>query len=229
MIQPINVTQLRRDIERWNNPEYAEKQLAYTRYKHACFLCEDYGLPYTVIYDYVVRCENEPRLSELNACYPYPGYPKCDRPTYIYPDDCTGEVWDMKLNATRQAELDAQDKKYHLWDLITEDGKERWKYYFTHFLHGYDLDTFTEFDYVGTVGTLTEGEIDRLRDAYKRLQADYDSSPGKYYTEELRDDMDAYTRYRYRIEYTEDARERFNLEVSKRGYSLMLDKYEWKL
>lgn len=117
-------------------------------------------LPYRVIYDNIKRFMH-------GECSEY------DIPNRIYPHngEKIGE-WLITID-TPQEEYKAFYDKYGIKEGDTE-------YYYTHFLQGYDIDSFKPFDFTGgRVGGNVN--IEEWREVLKKLQEDFTNNPQNYY------------------------------------------------
>lgn len=163
-----------------------EKAQALENHKQSQRAMNEYGLPYRVYLDYL-KSDKYRDCVRINPCYPFPGY-EVDSLMYIPTDDFIHPNNDGKpialadlfsINALKD------DTKQIVLKYIAEHRQwvindDRWKYYFLHFLVGYDFKSFNEVDFWGTKGTMHPGDIQLLRNVYTRLQKEYTDNPGNY-------------------------------------------------
>lgn len=116
-------------------------------------------LPYRIVLDNVKRfMSGECSEHEIpNSVYPHNGEEIGQR--FITID-------------TPQDERKAFYDKYGIKEGDTE-------YYYTHFLQGYDIDSFRPFDFTG--GRIEGVHIEEWRELLKRLQEDFTRNPQNYY------------------------------------------------
>jgi hypothetical protein len=170
-----------------------------------------YGLPFRVYFDYLKRIDNmgyEERnnIVLINPCYPEEGYP-LDKIRIVTLDDLDmsniprddngymdllpfEDISTLKTSVQNEILHDIEPlRKWHIHD-------DNWKRYFSHFLVGYDFDSFTEFDFTGVSGKATSEDIQLLRHIYTRLQREYEERVlDGYLTEEPRTNEERKRRY----------------------------------
>jgi len=167
--------------------EDLEKAHALVLHKEAINSMDMYGLPYRICMDQYKKYDTNYRKKycTLNYCYPLPGYERdkvipvnaCDfiapnRPNNTLIDNFS--VDNIKDDVKGRVIAYMNDiQPWHIFD-------NKWKYYFIHFLVGYDFNTFREFDFYGTTGEHTKDDIVLLRNMYSRMQCEYLENPGNY-------------------------------------------------
>lgn len=196
------------------NMEDLEKMQAYERHEKALGCMDRYGLPYRAYIDYLKRWDSmsiyeRGNTVKINRMYPLCGYPVDKIPTFTTDD----------LRQEMQADANGRIPLPFSWETLTDDAQvkattatekllpwqpldDKWKYYFLHFLTGYDFATFTEFDFYGTQGEREQGEISLLRKTFARWQKEYDANPTAYMQEEPTTtpaEKANYTEYPYNI------------------------------
>jgi len=159
-----------------------------------------YGLPFRVYFDYLKRVDNmsgaeRDNIILINPCYPDEGYPR-DKVRVVTPDDIDmdnapknengrsellpfDDICTLKTSVQKEILHETEPlRKWHIHD-------DNWKRYFSHFLVGYDFESFTEFDFTGETGKATKEDIELLRHIYARLQREYEGRVlDDYLTEE---------------------------------------------
>ena len=179
------------------NMEDLEKMLAYERHEKAVGSMDRYGLPYRVYLDYLKRWDDmgiyeRGNTVKINRMYPLCGYPIDKIPTFTLDD------------LRQETQVDERGYSKYLpfaWETLSDDAQvkattatepllpwhpfdEKWRYYFLHFLTGYQFDTFTEFDFYGTQGEHEKGDISLLQKTFARWQREYAENPKAYMQEE---------------------------------------------
>lgn len=203
--------------------EQYKKEKAFKCHVWACKMIEAFNLPYRVLYDYFMEygteylkgyiSANNGKICLLNRCYPLPGYEKSKligvscHADYIgiqsgpFKDDLTSSNYDLRFSITDEsinAEIEAKAAEQHQWDLSTQEGFEKWKYFFAHFLGKADLSNYSCLDLFGKKEA-TSADNKRL-DCWKSLQADYHFNPDNYMKEEppyLPEYEDKYTLWKF--------------------------------
>lgn len=194
-----------------------EKSMALERHKKAQEGMKQYGIPYRICLDYYKADTNKDTVS-LNPCYPLPGYEisKCVSVTTedFEPKQRTDNR-PLRLEEIFSVDTLKEEKKQEVlkaistcrtWVILDTE----WERIFLHFFKGYDIGSFTEFDFYGTKNTVEPGDIQLLRNVYKRLQKKYQENPNDYLQSEplLSDyDTDLYGNSPYIIEWNEVERE----------------------
>ena len=205
-----------------------EKEHALELHKQACTGMELYGLPYRVYLDYLKNWDNNGMIYEerltyvlINPCYPDEGYP-LDKVKRVTPDDIDeSKLTPHILPFDSIDTLKKQVQNEIIRDVIEPLRKwkildDNWKRYFSHFLVGYDFESFTEFDFSGTTGKMTPNDLGLLRNIYARVLKEYeDRVLDGYLTEEPRTTKERrkqYTDKPYRVLWDRDTiEERENL------------------
>ena len=195
-----------------------------------------YKLPYRVYYDYLRKRAFAPtnRLM-LNPCYPEPGYP-IDGIIQVLENDF--EIPQELLNGSRdnlyvyqylkpeiKTQVDAIKRRFCSWD-SPDVFNEKWKSIFLKYLNGYDIESFSCFDFFGAtlnelddpeLGLIDESQIEMIRAVYLRLQGEYMENPSKY---EYKEPYDA---EEYSYLYTDCP---FALKFSKEEALAKIDMYK---
>lgn len=186
-----------------------DKYLAYIQHKEACKAMSRYHIPYRVYLDYLKRpdkiLKDNKCYIKINPLYPKPGY-KSDEIKAVCAD-C-----DFKPQEEQEESTAVDEGRYSLDNLKPEVQREvlriiepmkmwgfmddKWKYYFLHFLKGYDFNTFTEFDFSGTNGEMTAPDLGLLKNIYERLSWEYNQSPDDYMNDEPTISISEYGMYR---------------------------------
>ncbi len=212
-----------------------EKYNAFRQYKQACKGMDRYGLPFRVYLDYLKRPNTKIPGNQchvkINPLYPNAGY-RTDEVLSVCPDDfiprdteTDSASWDESnytfedLKPEMQKEITKRIDPVRVWKQYDKN----WEYYFLHFLKGYDIQTFTEFDFYGVHGEHTHEDIQLLKSVYERLQRVYERSPHDYMNDEPIISASEYVLYQDEPYYfclsRDKAIERDNLiEKHKQGY-----------
>lgn len=149
------------------NNEDPEKIIALECHKKAKTGFSEYGLPYRVYFDYLSeRYRKNKDTVPINPCYPMPGY-LIDKVIHVTkkdfngPDQSNGNTYD-NLNEEKKFSVYMLKEQSRDWKIFDE----RWKNVFSMFMVGYDFMKFSEFDFIGEVGTLNPGELRLLRNYF---------------------------------------------------------------
>ena len=178
-----------------------EKARALDRHNEAVRGMELYGLPYRCYLDYLKYWDNndmpyEERITYvmINPCYPEEGYP-LDKVRVVTPDDIDmdnaprnekGRIEILPFEDISTLKLSVQKEILHdieplrKWKILDDN----WKRYFSHFLKGYDFESFTEFDFAGTSGQMGKEDLGLLRNIYARVLKEYENKALDNYIEE---------------------------------------------
>lgn len=171
-----------------------EKKIAFDNHLKAIEWISIYNLPYRVSLDYLKGSSRE--YVQINPCYPFPGYNVNDlihlKPNEFTPHDPSKppnkdgsyNLCLTPINAEVRQQIKEQCEKLRPWNLSTQEGKEKWKYYFAHFLNAIDLESYNSFDWFGVkVAAYTEEQNKKIN-FWKCLQADFFIHPEDYLQEE---------------------------------------------
>lgn len=177
--------------------EDKEKAYALIRHKKACLGMKWYGIPYRVYLDYLKRWDTKTPEEQnetvcINPMYPLNGYPRSKLKTVTLDDLREDLPEDNRLlpfesietlKPEVQREIIRTIEPLKQWVLFDDN----WRYYFLHFLNGYDYMSFTEFDFYGTnehSDIYTSQDISLLKKIYGRYQEEYNKDTTLYMSTE---------------------------------------------
>lgn len=198
---------------------------ALKRHKNAIEMWQEYTIPYKVASDYLKQDLSS--VVRINPCYPMPGYPKSEiTPIKVsVPRDTIPN--ELIPNEEKQAEIAEYEKTLSRYrtpyesetDSIGTWYLETWCYKYGHLLTGYDILTFTAFDFHGgSDKTWCEGDLGLMQNMFKNIQEMYEKEPTKYIScePEYKPEYDRlYTTSLYEFVY-EDKAEKERNELLKR-------------
>ena len=164
-----------------------EKAQALENHKKAQEGMRKYCIPYRICLDYYKAPFND-EVVRLNPCYPLPGYEidKCIRvSSNDFEPKQRADNRPLKLDEIFSVDTIKEEKRAEVIRVISECKPwvmfdNEWERIFLHFLKGYEVDKFTEFDLFGTKGEIHPGDIGLLRHVYKRLQKKYLDNPNDF-------------------------------------------------
>jgi len=178
-----------------------EKVRALERHKKAVRSMDLYALPYRIYLDYLKRWDNmEPSEQDttvsINPCYPDEGYPidivrvvtTDDLDIENAPRDKDGRLLYAPFDDIHTLKLSVRNEIFQTIEPLRKwrtPFDDNWRYAYSHFLKGYDIEHFTEFDFFGTNGEITYNDLDLFRKVYAHALNDYeDKVLGEYLEEE---------------------------------------------
>lgn len=186
-----------------------EKEIAFMNHQTAIDWIDTYNLPYRIGLNYLKEYSKQDGFVAINPNYPRPGYHVSDLIHLDPYNDCL--AYDPDKSPDEQGRYDLcitpkdidtrqkiKEHNKHLrpWDLETQEGIGKWKYYFAHFFNGYDLNAFNFFDWFGAkIDAPNEVQQEKIN-FWKCLQADYYLKPDDFMQEEPQEadyDLDDYT------------------------------------
>lgn len=174
--------------------ENMRKDLEYRNYLHRVELAEKIKIPYKIITEY------EPQKGEqfINEFYPenwqtvqtwaewlherHPEIPNYAFMTEAKKTEYLEEVRKQPEDEQKKALQEALEKEYQLDQRRFKNEQER-QYYFTRFLQGYDIASFSMFDCYGNKNKHTQAEYEQFKAECIRLQADFEAHKEKYFTD----------------------------------------------
>lgn len=159
--------------------EDMEKHNALMNHKRALEIWNNFWIPYKVAKDYLKTKSHN--VINITDCYPEPGYPiNADRvKVRVGVDTLPNDKFTP--NEEKQAEIEQYRAKYRKWRFAYDDkdGFREWEYRFAHFFEGYDFETFTSFDFVGS-NELQPCDLLLLQKFYKRIGNEYEKNRNAY-------------------------------------------------
>ena len=174
--------------------ENMRKDLEYRNYLHRVELAEKIKIPYKIITEY------EPQKGEqfINEFYPenwqtvqtwaewlherHPEIPNYAFMTEAKKTEYLEEVRKQPEDEQKKALQEALEKEYQLDQRRFKNEQER-QYYFTRFLQGYDIASFSMFDCFGSNSKHTQAEYEQFKADCIRLQEDFNQHKEKYFTD----------------------------------------------
>lgn len=174
--------------------ENMQKNLEYRNYLHRVELVEKIKIPYKIITEY------EPQKGEqfINEFYPenwqtvqtwaewlherHPEIPNYAFMTEAKKAEYLEEVRKQPEDEQKKALQEALEKEYQLDQRRFKNEQER-QYYFTRFLQGYDIASFSMFDCYGNTNRHTQAEYEQFKADCIRLQEDFNQHKEKYFTD----------------------------------------------
>ena len=174
--------------------ENMRKDLEYRNYLHRVELAEKIKIPYKIITEY------EPQKGEqfINEFYPenwqtvqtwaewlherHPEIPNYAFMTEAKKTEYLEEVRKQPEDEQKKALQEALEKEYQLDQRRFKNEQER-QYYFTRFLQGYDIASFSMFDCYGNKNKHTQAEYEQFKADCIRLQEDFNQHKEKYFTD----------------------------------------------
>lgn len=191
MLTEKQIEQAERMIMGLSNDD-VNKYRALKRHKNALEMWSRYLIPYRIAIDYLKR--DLSGVVRINPCYPLPGYPKDKiKPILVHvPKDTMPD--ELTPNIEKQNEINEYERT--LWeyrrilknecnnDDIGKPDLNEWCYKYGHLLEGYNIKSFSPFDFHGGSDKWYEGDIELMHKVFERLQKQYQSEPSKYITNE---------------------------------------------
>lgn len=195
-----------------------EQRIAISNHYQAIRWIYRYNLPYRISLDYIKAWDRRKGFVMINDNYPLPGYAK-DKLMVLNQNQITFKElhpkeedldFDYKtplvypISEALEKQIDEICDKLRPWNFETAAGRKVWEREFAHFLSGYQLNTFTLFDWFGTTDNETTEEKQKKISYWIDLQKDYLRNPSNYRTEEplfLEEYEDIYTDWKYLIDW----------------------------